>query len=181
LPTPGFNCSTAATGIEFAALRQILKEDEMKAKTIAITLSLVFVSVALGFQDNPQLGTWKLNEAKSKFAGKTRNHTVVYEAAGDQIKVTVDGVDESGNATHNEWTGKFDGKDYPVTGDASGDTRSYRTVNNHTLELTNKKGGKTTLTGRIVVSADGKTRTVTTNTTDAEGKKVTNVAVYDKQ
>jgi hypothetical protein len=93
----------------------------------------------------------------------------------------VDGVDESGAAVHNEWTGKFDGKDYPVTGDANGDVRSYRMINQNTLTLTNKKNGKPTLTGRIVVSGDGKTRTVTTTTTDAQGKKVTNVAVYDKQ
>ena len=153
----------------------------MKAKTIALSISLVFVSVALGFQNNPQMGTWKLNEAKSKFAGKTRNHTVVYEPAGDQIKVTVDGVDENGGAVHNEWTGKFDGKDYPVTGDATSDSRSYRTINKNTLALTAKKGGKVTLTGRIVVSRDGKTRTVTTTTKNAQGKKVTNVAVFDKQ
>ena len=153
----------------------------MKAKTIALTISLVFVSVALGVQDNPHMGTWKLNDAKSKFAGKTRNNTVVYEAAGDQIKVTVDGVDETGGAIHHEWTGKFDGKDYPVTGDASSDMRSYRMVDKHTLEIAAKKGGKETLTGRIVVSNDGKTRTVTTTGTDSQGKKVTNVAVYDKQ
>jgi hypothetical protein len=153
----------------------------MKTQTIALTISLVFVSVALGFQDNPNMGTWKLNEAKSKFAGKARNHTVVYEAAGDQIKVTVDGVDENGGAVHSEWTGKFDGKDYPVTGDTNSDVRSYRMINNHTLELTGKKGGKTTLSGRVVVSQDGKSRTVTTTATNAEGKKVTNVAVYDKQ
>ena len=153
----------------------------MKAKTIALTISLVFVSVALGFQDNPNMGTWKLNEAKSKFAGKARNHTVVYEAAGDQTKVTVDGVDEAGAAVHNEWTGKFDGKEYPVTGDATGNSRSYRMIDKNTLELTNKMDGKTTLTGRIVISADGKSRTVTTTATNAEGKKVTNVAVYDKQ
>jgi hypothetical protein len=153
----------------------------MKTQTIALTISLVFVSVALGFQDNPNMGTWKLNEAKSKFAGKARNHTVVYEAAGDQIKVTVDGVDENGGAVHSEWTGKFDGKDYPVTGDTNSDVRAYRMINNHTLELTGKKGGKTTLSGRVVVSQDGKSRTVTTTATNAEGKKVTNVAVYDKQ
>jgi len=153
----------------------------MKAKTIALTISLVFVGVAMGFQGNPHMGTWKLNETKSTFAGKARNQTVVYEASGDQIKVTVDGVDENGAAVHNEWTGKFDGKDYPVTGDATGDARSYRVVDEHTLALTNKKGGKPTLTGRIVISADGKSRTVTTTATDAQGKKVTNVAVYEKQ
>jgi hypothetical protein len=153
----------------------------MKTKAIALTISLVFVSAAIGFQDNPNMGTWKLNEAKSKFAGKARNHTVVYEAAGDQVKVTVDGTDESGGAVHNEWTGKFDGKDYPVTGDANSDARSYRMVDKHTLGITGMKGGKQTMMGRIVVSADGKTRTVTTTMTDATGKKVTNVAVYDKQ
>ena len=153
----------------------------MKAKTIALTISLVFVSVALGFQGNPQIGTWKLNEAKSKFAGKARNHTVVYETAGDQIKVTVDGVDENGAATHNEWTGKFDGKDYPVTGDPTSDVRSYRMVNKNTVTLSAKKNGKVTLTGRVVVSQDGKTRTVTTTATNLQGKKVSNTAVYDKQ
>ena len=153
----------------------------MKAKTIALTISLFFASVAMGFQDNPQIGTWKLNEAKSKFAGKARNHTVVYEATGDQIKVTVDGVDENGGAVHSEWTGKFDGKEYPVTGDANSDVRSYRTINKNTLALSGKKNGKVTLSGRIVVSRDGKTRTVTTSTTNAQGKKVVNTAVYDKQ
>ena len=153
----------------------------MKTKTVALLISLVFVSAAMAFQDNPNMGTWKLNEAKSKFAGKTRNHTVVYEAAGDQIKVTVDGVDESGGAVHNEWTGKFDGKYYPVTGDATSDSRAYRMVNKSTLALTGKKGDKVTLTGRIVISRDGKSRTVTTTTTNAQGKKVKNVAVYDKQ
>jgi hypothetical protein len=153
----------------------------MKAKTIAAAISLVFVSVALGFQDNPNMGTWKLNEAKSKLEGKARNHTVVYEPAGDQVKVTVDGVDENGGAVHSEWTGKFDGKEYPVTGDAASDVRSYRMINKNTLALTGKKAGKVTLTGRIVVSRDGKTRTVTTTTTNAQGKKVTSVARYDKQ
>ena len=153
----------------------------MKAKTIALTISLVFVSVALGFQNNPNMGTWKLNEAKSKFGGKARNHTVTYEAAGDQTKVIVDGVDDNGAAVHNEWTGKFDGKDYPLTGDSNSDARSYRMINKSTLAMTNKKSGKATVTGRIVVSRDGKTRTVTTTSTDAQGKKVTNVAVYDKQ
>ena len=153
----------------------------MKAKTIALTISLFFASVAMGFQNNPQLGTWKLNEAKSKFAGKARNHTVVYEASGDQTKVTVDGVDEAGGAVHSEWTGKFDGKDYPVTGDANSNVRSYRTINKNTLAISGKQNGKVTLTGRIVVSRDGKTRTVTTTTKNAQGKKVTNTAVYDRQ
>jgi hypothetical protein len=157
-------------------------EDHMKAKAISLALPFVFVAMAMGFADSPQLGTWKLNEAKSKIpAGAPKNTTVIYEAVGDQVKITVDGVDSSGNPAHNEWTGKFDGKEYPVTGDPTSDVRSYKQVNNHTLTFTSKKAGKVTVTGRIVVSANGKTRTVTTRGTNPQGKKVTAVSVFDKQ
>jgi hypothetical protein len=128
------------------------------------------------------MGTWKLNEAKSKFSpGSPKNLTVVYEAAGDSVKVTVDGVDGAGSPTHNEWTGKFDGKSYPVTGDPTADTRAYGKINNRTLTLTNKKDGKVVIRGRIVVSADGRTRTLTTTGRNAKGKMISNRAVYDKQ
>ena len=154
----------------------------MKVRTILACLAVLFAGVGLVFASGRQMGTWKLNEAKSKFSpGATRNHTVVYAEAGDAIKITVDGVDKDGKPIHNEWTGKFDEKEYPLTGDANGDARSYRKVDDNTLEMTVKKDGKVTVTGRIVVSADGKTRTVTTSGTDASGKKMTNTAVYDKE
>jgi hypothetical protein len=154
----------------------------MKMKTIGLILTLCLFGAAFCFADDPQIGTWKLNEGKSKFApGATKNNTVVYEAAGDEVKITVDGTDKNGKSTHNEWTGKFDGNDYSVTGDSTSDMRSYKKIDDHTLKMTVKKDGKVTATGRIVVSADGKSRTVTTSGTDAEGKKVKNAAVYDKQ
>ena len=154
----------------------------MKGIVIVLTLAALFVGVTVCLADSPQMGTWKLNEAKSTFSpGAPKNNTVVYEASGDNIKVTVDGVDGSGAATHNEWTGKFNGRFYAVTGDATSDMRSYRKINAHTLALTAKKGSEVTLTGRIVVSADGRTRTLTTTGTDSNGKKVSNRAVYDKQ
>jgi hypothetical protein len=128
------------------------------------------------------IGTWKLNEAKSNFSpGAPKNITVVYEAVGDNVKVTIDGVDGDGKPIHNEWTGKFDGKDYLVTGDPSSDARSLKKINDHTLTFAVKKGDKVTTTGRIALSLDGKTRTVTTSGTDAKGNKVSGTAVYDKQ
>jgi outer membrane protein assembly factor BamE (lipoprotein component of BamABCDE complex) len=155
----------------------------MKKRMMLLALASLFAAVAGCFAaEDVNMGTWKLNEANSKIrAGSPKNTTVVYEAAGDSVKVTVDGADADGKPTHNEWTGKFDGKDYPLTGDPTADTRAYKRINAHTLALTNKKGGKVTTTGRIVVSADGKTRTVTTSTTDAKGMKMSSTAVYDKQ
>ena len=112
---------------------------------------------------------------------RVKNQPVVYEAAGDSVKVTVDGVDADGKPTHNEWTGKFDGKDYPVTGDTTQDMRSYKKADDHNLEMTVKKAGTVTMTGKLEISADGKSRTVTITGTDAKGEKFTNTAVYDKQ
>ncbi len=154
----------------------------MKLKVIVLTLAVFFAGVVVYAAADPNMGTWKLNEAKSKFSpGSSKNQTVVYEAAGNQVKVTVDGVDGNGQPTHNEWTGKFDGKYYAVTGDPTSDMRSYRRINSRTLALRAKKGSKIALTGTITVSRNGKTRTVITNGTDAKGKRVHNTAVYDKQ
>ena len=154
----------------------------MKVQKIAWTLALCLAGVVMCYASDPNMGTWKLNEAKSTLGpGAPKNSTVVYSAVGDEVQVTVDGVDAAGKPAHNEWKGKFDGKDYALTGDATSDTRSYMKTGNRSMTLTNKKGGKTTFTGSIVVSADGKSRTVTVSGTDANGKKVTSKAVYDKQ
>jgi hypothetical protein len=154
----------------------------MKTRTAVLTFLTLFVGLTVCFAANPHLGTWKLNEAKSHIPpGVPKSLAATYDMVGDSIKTTLDGVDADGKPTHNEWTGKFDGKEYPVTGDANSDERSYKTVNDHTLDVTVKKAGKVTITGRIVISADGKTRTLTLNTTDAAGKKVKSTAIYDKE
>ena len=154
----------------------------MKARTVLLTLVLCFLAGAVCFASDIQMGTWKLNEAKSKIAaGTPKNSTVVYEAAGDSIKVTIDGNAPDGTATHSEWTGKFDGKDYPSTGNPNEDMRSVKQIDDHTLHVTSKKHGKVVLTAHVVVAADGKSRTVTANGTDAQGKKYKSTAVYDKQ
>lgn len=154
----------------------------MKLKRAVFALAILFAVAGVCAAQNPHMGTWKLNESKSKFSpGASKNNTVVYEAAGDMIKVTVDGVDGSGSPTHNEWTGRFDGKDYAETGNPTADMRSYRRINSRRLALREKKGGKVVTSGTITVSRDGKSRTVATSGIDAKGRRFHNVAVYDKQ
>ena len=154
----------------------------MKTRTIVLPLALCFFGAAVCFAQSPFMGTWKLNEAKSTLApGMPKNNTVVYEAEGINVKVTIDGTDGAGNPTHNEWTGQFDGKDYPVKGDPNSDSRSYTRKGIEELDFAVKNGTKVTSTGKIVVSDDGKSRTVTARVTDAHGKKWLSTAVYDKQ
>lgn len=131
---------------------------------------------------NAQIGTWKLNEGESTLApGTGKNNNVVYKAAGDSVAVTADGTDALGKPAHNEWTGRFDGRDYPVIGDPISDSRSYNKIDDRTLEMTVKKNGKIIATGRIVVSADGKRRIVTLSGISAKGKSFVNTYVYYKQ
>ena len=153
----------------------------MKVRVILFALAVLLLSASVCLADDPHMGTWKLNGAKSKFAkGATKNNTVVYESVGGNIKVTVDGVNAAGAAIHSEWTGKFNGKFFPVTGDPSSDQRAYRRINSRLLALTGRKNGRVNLTGRVLITGEGRTRTVTTFGPNAKGKKVTNRAVYDK-
>ena len=160
----------------------------MNTKTIGLSLGIIFAAGALYagliMPGDPMMGTWKLNESKSKLTpGTGKNTTVVYDGhrIRNKVAVTVDGVDAEGKPVHTEWKGKFNGKDYEVTGDPTSDMRSYTKVNDQTLDMTVKKNGQVVATGRIVVTADGKSRAVTLNGTSAKGEKFTSTAVYDKE
>jgi hypothetical protein len=156
--------------------------EHMKTKLVGLPLAFCLVAGSACLAADPLIGTWKLNEAKSKFSpGQTKNTTVIYQTVGDKVKVSVEGVDAKGKPTHNEWTGKFDGRDYPVSGDPTANARAYKRVNDRTLEMTVTRGGRTVSKGRLVVSPDGKTRTVTVSGTDPKGNHFKNTAVYDKQ
>jgi hypothetical protein len=155
----------------------------MKVRTIALTLMLCLLGLSAAFAaENLNMGTWKLNEAKSKIpAGVGKNTTVVYSAAGDEMKVTTDGVDASGKPTQSEWTGKFDGKPYPVTGMSSVDARAVTAKGDRTLEIANMKDGKTVSTAKVELAKDGKSRTLDTDGMTSDGKKAHAKYVYDKQ
>jgi hypothetical protein len=154
----------------------------IKTRIAVIAVALTFAAVAGSFAASPQMGTWKLNEAKSKMpAGMGKNTTVVYAERKDKITVTVEGVDKDGKPTHGVWVGKWDGKAYPSKGNLSWNSAAYKVVNDRTNDITTMKDGNIIWTGRIMVSADGKSRTVTINGTDADGKKFKGKAVYDKE
>lgn len=154
----------------------------IKIRIAAVTVAIWLVATAASFAANPHMGTWKLNEAKSKLnLGMTgKNSTVVYAEQKDKTKVTVDGVAKDGKPTHSVWVGMFDGKAYPVKGNLPYDSVAYKIVNDRTNDITAMKDGKMIWSGRITVSADGKSRTVTITGTDANGKKFSGEAFYDK-
>jgi hypothetical protein len=149
---------------------------------------LIFAAVAAIpalAQDNPALGTWKLNVAKSKFVGAPmpKELTRTLEADGDAVKYTFSGTAADGSAVAYGFTMKYDGKDSPVSGNAPGgiDAVVIKKVSASHYSVSQKKGGKTVSTGSAVVSKDGKTTTVTLKGADSEGKAISTTSVYDKQ
>jgi hypothetical protein len=147
----------------------------------AIAISLAMVLDGTVFAQ--AVGTWKLNVAKSEYqqGQAPKSSTLVYEAAGPGIKVTVDRVLADGSAIHYAYPANYDGKDVPVVGSPNGDTAARTRVNATTTELVNKQDGKMLSTVTLVVSADGNTLTITTTGKDAKGQNIDGVEVYDKQ
>ena len=153
---------------------------KIKLTLFALLISAVAASLCLA-ADDAFMGTWKLNEAKSKIGtGMPKNTSVVYAQSGDEVTITVDGTD-GGKAVHHVWVGKFDGKDYPAKGSDMHNVRAYTKVDANTLTYKVKKDGKDVGNGKVVISADGKSRTVTESNTGKDGKEATTTAVYDKQ
>jgi hypothetical protein len=154
----------------------------MKTKSIAVALVLGFAGALLSLAQDANMGSWKLNEAKSKFsAGSPKTTASMYESSGDNVKVTLDGMGFDGKPSHSTWTGKYDGKDYPVMGDTHQATRAYTKVNDHEMKFVVKGDDKVVLSGTITISADGKTRTVKASGMSTAGAKIKYTAVYDKQ
>jgi hypothetical protein len=152
-----------------------------KATALALAFSLATAAFCLAGPD-AWIGTWKLNESKSKFSpGAVKNTKVVYSLQDKgMIQILTEGIDKDGKPTRSVWTGKFDERDYMVALDPAVDTRSYKQIDANTLEFIATKETQVIATGRVVLSADGKTRTVTTTGTGPDGQKFENIAVYDK-
>jgi hypothetical protein len=154
-----------------------------------LTCAAVAVLIVTGLvaQTNPMVGTWKLNQAKSKFTPgpAPQSQIATIEAAGDGIKNFTKGIAGDGSVIGYEYTAStLDGKEYPVTGPGApsgGDTIAVKRVDPYTMESTMKKAGKVVQTNRVVYSKDGKLRTITTKGTSKSGQPTTSVAVYERQ
>jgi len=147
-----------------------------------ISVVVLIVAALLTGSQEPWLGTWQVNLAKSSAEGNVRfkRATTKIEGWRDGIKVTYDLVGIRGGLTHMEWTGKFDGKDYPVQGVDYVLTNAYSPVDDHSYTIVTKVDGAITSTARVVISTDGKTLTTVTTGKDAQGNAVQTTTVYDR-
>jgi hypothetical protein len=149
----------------------------------AAAVAITAMAATADAQADPHSGTWVLNVAKSKYTPgpPPKEQSSVYTVDSKGVKVTTKGTSADGKPTATDFTAAFDGKDHPVKGNPDWDAVAVRRVDSQTIEFTRKRGGKVVQTATSVVSKDGKTRTITSNGTDAQGQKISNVGVYEKK
>lgn len=150
---------------------------------MVITGALVFSVAAHAQTTDPYVGTWTLDVAKSTYkpGPAPKSTTVVVEAAGQGLKVSVDAVGADGTPMKWGYTSMRDGKDAPVTGNPNYDTVALTQATPTNATAIYKKAGKVVITSKSSVSADGKTLTLTSTGTDPKGQAVNNVSVYTKK
>jgi len=151
---------------------------------ITLTVASVLAGVLLAQAQESVFGTWRMNPAKSKYSPGPAPKSWIskWEAFQGGVKNTNDVVPVMGETQHWEVSGRFDGKDNPMTGNnPDADTAAFSKVDARTYNVVQKKGGQTTLTARIVVAPDGKTRVTTVTGKDGRGRTVNNTMFYEKQ
>ena len=152
----------------------------------ALATTLLLVALVFNVSAAPadeHSGTWKMNPTKSNYSPgpAPKSITVKIASDADNMKLISDGIDAAGKPTHVEYTAKYDGKDYAITGIPNADTIALERLDASTIRSTTKKGDQVVMTVTSVISKDGKTRTATFKGENAEGLDVNNVVVYDKQ
>ena|SRR5688572_10923231 len=155
-----------------------------RAQGAAVVVALAVSTGSAQFSDT-WIGQWTLNVAKSVYKPgpppAVRSQVITHEAVPNGIRTIVERIDVQGRADRQEITAMFDGKEYQVTGTPMPATRVYTRVDNRRFEYVQRVNGRVTVTTRVEISADGKTRTNTTTGTNPQGRAIYNVEVWERQ
>jgi hypothetical protein len=152
------------------------------AGLLVATLGASVLAFQAGVKGDPVVGTWTLNVAKSKFepGPPLKSSTVTFSPAGEGVRVVAEFVGPDG-PVKTDYTGSYDGKDYPIKGASGVDTVTLKRIDATSTERIDKMGGKVVGTWTRKVAPDGQSMTVTYKGTDAKGQKVNNLMVFERK
>jgi hypothetical protein len=147
---------------------------------IAVVVSLAGPSLFAGDLFD---GTWDIDVAASRYnPGPARTtDTRTYSSDGAAIRMVATATFADGHSESIEYTGAYDGKDYPVKGNPRVHTIAQVKLDDRTVRSTTKRDGKVTALGTRTVSEDGKTMTVTSKGTTEKGVEYDNTLVFKKR
>ncbi len=154
----------------------------MKQFCLGAIVAIGLTLPAFSQSPNPFLGTWKLNVAKSTYAGPIPKSGIATYAPDAQgvVKNSGEFVDAQGQTYKYTFTHIYDGKTHPVTGFPLFNEVAYTRLNANTVDWVRSKDGKAVVTGSLVLADDAKSHIVT-NTFIRDGQLVHEVTVWEKQ
>jgi hypothetical protein len=155
----------------------------MNTKALILLLAVCLTAGSTSFAENANIGKWEMKARREQIElGMGKDITITCAPAFPfRVKVISEGIDAKGRPVHIEWVGRFNGRDYAVTGDPNSDMRSYTKVDDHTLNFAMKKSGKVVGRGQIVVEPDGRRRTVDAMELTAKGRWVKSASLCGLQ
>ena len=142
------------------------------------------LSQTLTGTNDPISGTWGLNLSKSNIPSQhsiLKSKTAHVVVGASDFEITQETILESGDRLNLHVKAKFDGKDYPITGIPGAYSAAFQRVDKNTLKAVVKMGGKVVVQETGVISPDGKSLAAICFITDATGKQLTVIAVFDKK
>jgi hypothetical protein len=135
--------------------------------------------------DNPFIGTWKLNPAKSRMAPDApalRAALVRIEAFGDSLRFTTEGTGADGKPLNFAYEAPLDGKTVgAVTGSPFMNSTVLKRVDRDTVAAIAMKDGKEVFQDRRVVSKNGKTLTISRTGNTGAGKPYHSTFILERQ
>lgn len=147
---------------------------------VLVLVVAVLVTTPSAQQQAPWIGTWQQDPPERKWFDPWpyRKVTLRIEPSDDGLRVVYDMVRRRGGIQHMEWSGRFDGKDYPVLGVDYVLTNAYRKLSDRSYEIVVRVDGREAAVATTSVSADGSTMTVNTVETDARGQPIKTTSSY---
>jgi hypothetical protein len=181
---PAASCSNTVVWGDLMKRMSSLLAESAVLTSLSLTLTMALGSLALA-QGKTRIGTWELNLEKSTFSPgpAPRQQTLTFQEKGPQWMALIQGTDSSGkpiNLDANNLMITFDGRDHP-TPTSDYETTAWKAVDDYKYLVTRKRAGKVVMTSTNILSADGKTMTITTIGQNATGQPIHNVRVYDKR
>jgi len=116
----------------------------------AATGELIYTRAGKGPADSHAIsGSWKTTKIQNQ---NTASNTMTLKASADGLSMK--------SANGMSYDAKFDGKEYPISGDPGGTMVSLKKKGADTIVETDKRAGKVVEVDTMTVSADGKTMKV---------------------
>jgi hypothetical protein len=139
---------------------------------VAVSLLCLSVPPAMGqSKDDPFIGRWLLDRAKSEFSGNIPEKRItIFELTPDgSLKHITETVTANGSTDRVEYVSKYDGKDVPISNSFLW-TVSVKKIDARTTERSGKVNKEVVETSKRTVAPDGQTLTIVTTGTNGDNE-----------